>query len=522
MESSLRGSLYLTQNTVARVVAGGEPQCANESRQITAEILDCIKGEDAESIGCRAFLWCYLLKSNSLQQLDDNRWYFELCPTYLSSLDGVTYWAARRGWSKIKSTLCWFEADRNTAAYLGAKLRSKRSGSRFGRHVVVDGFKRHALDIAAGVAQASGCFDSFGSVSAPSTAIVASIPVPTQWKRLQRISGRPRTAAVRCPNTAGHKHGDKKPSLVLWVNSDLKSGGAQCMVCQSKGKPMTYSFSISNNQILLRDPAGLRVRQKAKTQVEPTFTPPRHKQNPYVSVGGMSTAGEGAGRYVGASLLGCSESGKRWRTQGQTLRSDPIAALSWSERRSRGPTATERAQYLEACINPDDVYDISALTPTSLCSVSKMKPSKYEQKPWGVCPQGWEASSQEWVLIDIDDAINLDKVNTVIPSIVSEVCKSDNQLSGEYAVVRTGPVGFQVWCKLLKTRYNPVRWFKSIHVRAWYNSVASKILEQLKILGVSGGFIDMSSCAAGRYGRRPGWRMLEDGSVYRSTLLGCS
>ena len=522
MESSLRGSLYLTRNTVASIVAGGDTLYRTNVDDLSSTILNCINGDDAESIGCKAFLWCYFLKSNSLQLLQDNRWYLELCPTYLSSIEGVTYWAARRGWSKMRSTIGWLEANRHTASYLGARLRDKRSGTRFGRHVVLEGHKKHALFIAAEKAKQSGAFDCFGAVSTPSTAIVARVPLPKQWNRLQRLSGRPKTIAISCPNKHNHNRGDKNPSLVLWVNSDLKSGGAQCMVCRCGDKPTTYSFKVVGNEIVLRKPAGLRIRQKPKTQVIPTFNRRRHKQNPYKCIGGMTTSGQGAGRYVGASLMGCSESGKRWRTQGQRLSSDPISAIKWSEARSKGSTATDRAHYLQSCISPDDFNDIGALTPTSLCSVSKMKPSRYTEKPWGVCPEGWEASSQEWVLIDIDDAGNLDIATNEIPSIVNSICQSDTQLSGEYAIVRTGPVGFQVWCKLLKARYNPVAWFKKIDVRLWYRRLAESILNKVQYLGVSGGHIDMSSCAAGRYGRRPGWRLMPDGTAYRSSLIGSS
>jgi len=227
----------------------------------------------------------------------------------------------------------------------------------------------------------------------------------------------------------------------------------------------------------------------------------------------------GKGGYVGASLMGCVETGKRWRTTGQKLRSDPISALLWSDARSRGSVATENANYIHSFVDPNDFKDVSAINSVSLCSVSKMRPSKYEKKPWGTCPTGWQAAYQEWVLIDIDDIHGLDNIEHFLKTIVRRVALSDDEFSGEYAIVRTGPVGVQIWFQLAHVRYNPSKWFKDTSVRNWYKSAGSTILDSLRYMGAEGGHVDMSSCAAGRYGRRPGWRVMPDGSVYRSKLI---
>lgn len=255
--------------------------------------------------------------------------------------------------------------------------------------------------------------------------------------------------------------------------------------------------------------------------------------------------------YVTASLrIGMNASttgevtweGSRQRTVGTMARQTcPMQVLLWSERRSKGPMVSRRVEEVawfaqrsvnwvegDASINAypmDDVVESEEWLPTPLVSVSAMRPTAWRDVTVAngrliSVPASWEASAQAWVLFDIDD---IDLISEVIVmesgNKISLVVRREQELSGRCLVMRTGPSGMHVWAELREVREDPGAWFKKEDTRAWYVGLGSRFLNAAHRAGACGGTIDMSSFAAGRFARRPGWRLLEDGTQFRSRVV---
>lgn len=234
--------------------------------------------------------------------------------------------------------------------------------------------------------------------------------------------------------------------------------------------------------------------------------------------------------------------GNRQRTVG-TMASQacPMQVLLWSERRSRGPVSSKRVEevawFAQRSVNwaegdasmegssMDDIVESEEWLPTPLVSVSAMRPTAWRDVTAAngrliSIPASWEASAQAWVLFDIDD-IDLVSEAAVIESgnKISLVVRREQELSGRCLVMRTGPSGMHVWAELREVREDPGIWFKKEDTRAWYVGLGSRFLNAAHRAGARGGTIDMSSYAAGRFARRPGWRLLEDGTQFRSRVV---
>lgn len=256
--------------------------------------------------------------------------------------------------------------------------------------------------------------------------------------------------------------------------------------------------------------------------------------------------------YVTASLrIGMDASaageikweGSRQRTVGTMAKQAcPMQVLLWSERRSKGPMVSRRVEevawFARRSVNlagdgglnadcgfVDEVVESEEWLPMPLVSVSAMRPASWKDVTAAngrliSVPASWEASAQAWVLFDIDD------IDLVCEAIIAEagnkislVVRREQELSGRCLVVRTGPSGIHVWAELREVREDPGTWFKMKETRAWYRKVGDRLLNATHRAGALGGTVDMSSCAAGRFARRPGWRLLEDGTQFRAHVV---
>lgn len=245
----------------------------------------------------------------------------------------------------------------------------------------------------------------------------------------------------------------------------------------------------------------------------------------------------------------------RLRTVGAKARfSCPMQILLWSERRSKGPTSSRRIEDVSwfakqaLCFGPDDEDNFddgtdsladSALAamfssasvseewvPTPVVSVSAMRPCGWRDvtgthKRFVSVPSGWEAVVQAWVLFDIDDIDGLinDGIVEDIGGKITLAIRRNVELSGRCLVVQTGPNGLHVWAELREIRDQARLWFKKEETRLWYADIGQKLLTAAYKGGASGGKVDMSSCCAGRFARRPGWRLLKDGTAFRSRVV---
>lgn len=243
------------------------------------------------------------------------------------------------------------------------------------------------------------------------------------------------------------------------------------------------------------------------------------------------------------------------RTVGTKARlSCPMQILLWSERRSKGPTSSRRIEDVswfakqalcsgtadkdDSDDGTDSVADAALATifsssatseewvPTPVVSVSVMRPCGWRDvmgthRRFISVPSGWEPVVQAWVLFDIDDIDGLvnDGVVEDVSSKITLAVRRNVELSGRCLVVQTGPNGLHVWAELREVRSQARLWFKKEETRMWYAKTGQKLLAAAYRAGAFGGKIDMSSCCAGRFARRPGWRLLKDGTAFRSRVV---
>ncbi|CAN8066353.1 unnamed protein product [Agarophyton chilense] len=367
-----------------------------------------------------------------------------------------------------------------------------------------------------------------------------------------------RTVAARCPRRASHAHRDANPSLILWMNDDGRSGGALCPVCRQHNHFLTWRvLYLSDGAAALytphsRAPAPRRAHAAAiavcKSTTKPVLRAPRpstrakRRQQQTLPVGASVMPPNKVPHvghvismaYVTASLRTFDTSVAtpeghhiRLRTAGTKARqSCPVQLLLWSDRRSKGPLVAQRVE--EVAWYARQIADSSLQSeqwlPTPLVSVSTMRPSAWRDvlasngRSVSV-PAGWEPTAQKWMLFDIDDLQGLECCVSQVASKLVLVARRNQELSGRCLVVHTGPRGVHLWVELREVREQPKDWFRQEEVRVWYAELGYRLLRACHRAGTSGGLVDMSSCAAGRFARRPGWRLLKDGSLFRSRVV---
>lgn len=544
-----------------------------------------------------------------------------------ASEKSTRYAVEQRAWPMLRSLYNWDEVSSSEARSRGAMLRHLREGGRFGRHLFLSHDALAAivqvaedlLEVAEERAErglapkvTDGLYEGLinaGSSAAPCTGMEVEAVVQLRRRPLPGL----RTVAAKCPRGAAHSNGDRKPSLMLWMNTDGITGGAMCPVCVENDtgnympgtpvKNMTWrvhylpdnSAALCTPQRRIRSPARVqeaiaeykRATAEAKAMAgEPDEDVPdvaelmrgeeglripsdeasgKKDASRSVSakgpVGGcvlrdknqISHVGDVIGMaYVTASLRMATNAnttgevtldGNRLRTVGTMARQRcPMQVLLWSDRRSKGPTSSRKVEEVawfarQSVGLSDDGSDMEFLTegevveseewlPTPLVSVSAMKPSAWRDITCSTgrlisVPAAWDASVQAWVLFDIDNIQKLDKEGVVTESgnKLALAIRRDQELSGRCLVIQTGPTGLHVWAELREVREDPGTWFKKDETRAWYAYLGNRLLQASHRAGSRRGKIDMSSCSAGRFARRPGWRLLEDGTLFRSHVV---
>eukprot|EP00741_Cyanophora_paradoxa_P017221 tig00020961_g16633.t1 len=382
--------------------------------------------------------------------------YFELCPAYVDRVPDVSYYIAKVGWSTLRDVVGWTEVDTRTAARLGVKLRDKSRRRRFGRHVLMSAGKLQELTAALlGHGARSPLAWPAAAASGPaSDELVVDVP---------RFPDSRTSVAVHCPNRAGHRRGDRHPSLVMWASAeDGTCGSARCMVCTVRGedgqrRPLTYWWRKSptssrraymrrgaGGDPALRSAAARAGRLTRFAAAEWLATPRRGRprkprglsgsrrrtRRPRPSRRGPRPAWSGRCRPPsaaawprrGAAALpaapadGPAERGGREPVPdaagGAGAGRGVLAALLAAERRSS--TAAARALASEALFlhsppagDPEGpgAPASSPAFPARLLSVSRMRAVAFEAAPWAaerLLPARWEPWLQEYLLFDLD------------------------------------------------------------------------------------------------------------------------
>lgn len=467
----------------------------------------------------KALLWVMgELKAHQIQEVKSGYWYLELCPTYLSSIPSVTRWAAGNAWKQIKKDLGWTEVSLSSAASMGAKIRKLSFGQKWGRHILLTTKNKCFLLEVARRFRHAGFFERFSGPKSASKVFIGTVPIPAKLRALQGHIGK-RTAAAKCPNTKAHKHADKSPSLILWRTGNEHKSGAKCFTCEK-----TYAVEYSDSKARLFTPHKTTF---VGTQTTVTTKKPRHQHNNNLlakgsnPIGGLVSTVKANNSYLSAKLFSyiTDNTGYTTRSIGHKLQNEPIQILKWSEARSKGAKSTDIALTIQRLYSKDVSQGQKHILPTSLCSVSQMKPTEWEEASFGIRPSKWGAFRQSWVLFDLDNIAGLgEDLSPIINSIESNI-GSNSECSGRSAIVQTGPSGIQIWVELRENRFNPNAWFANKDVRVWYSHLGAKLLNSFHEIGCIGGKVDMACFAAGRFGRRPGWRLLPTGNVFRSRLV---
>eukprot|EP00178_Gracilaria_changii_P016827 TRINITY_DN48247_c0_g1_i1.p1 TRINITY_DN48247_c0_g1~~TRINITY_DN48247_c0_g1_i1.p1 ORF type:complete len:716 (-),score=50.87 TRINITY_DN48247_c0_g1_i1:124-2271(-) len=505
--------------------------------------------------GVRATLRAFHRRASALYpQLHDYSApvYLEIGPAYVLASaspfrEPVTRYAVEQcAWPKLRALCAWSEETAAAARARGAVLRPLPPGLRFGRHVFIDPAALSALLHTA----ASFTPSEPQEHGKPHSHLEAVLHLPRM--PLPGV----RTVAARCPRRASHAHRDANPSLILWMNDDGRSGGALCPVCRQHNKFLTWRVQYLPDGVAAlytphsRAPAPRRAHTaavavckfKSKSVNLSTCSNTKRPQRNSSPVGACVMAPNKVPHvghvismaYVTASLRTYDTSvatpdGEhiRLRTAGTKARqSCPVQLLLWSDRRSKGPLVAQRVE--EVAWYARQIADTSLQSeqwlPTPLVSVSAMRPSSWRdvnasnERSVSV-PAGWEPTAQKWILFDIDDLQGLAHCVPEVASKLVLVARRNPELSGRCLVVHTGPRGVHLWAELREVREQPKEWFRKEVVRVWYAELGYRLLNACHRAGTTGGLVDMSSCAAGRFARRPGWRLLKDGSLFRSRVV---
>lgn len=433
---------------------------------------------DAVGRGVRAFLFAWKVSHRNRLQWTHGKGYVESCPAYLAAMDGVTRWSAAQSWETLRSTVDWLEVSTLDALDLGVQLRTLPRGvRRGGRHLLLEPWMVQALDKVSGWTERP-----------PGESV--TVPVTRRVRQVLSSPGK-RCVAVSCPH-----HKDRDPSMVLWSN-----GGGMCMSC---GARVAWSFEQDSIRLFTS-------RNPSKKLDRYNLIPPQDTQDPRTGpVGGRVVTKSTRRTVVGAVLTEYRTPGGSWkraRSGGHVLRGDLLDVLQRADERSQRRTVVERVRVASQLVG--DLPGRAAI-PDLLVSVSCLGRESWKD--------AWESKLQRWVLVDLDD-IDLDGASDLM-RLAGDVISNEEEASGRYAIVRTSRTGLQVWVELAHARYSPSEWCADHRVRRWFADFSTKVLNAVRSGGASGGHVDPSSLAAGRFGRRPGWRW-KNGHVYRAHLVGC-
>lgn len=532
------------RSTPSRVAAAALPQngaAAIGNEQMRSQLISLAARRGAMGRGVRACLRALHQRAAHIADASPiGAVYVECGPAYVLATattqgEKVTRYAVeRRAWPALRRILQWDEVSLHEAKARGARLRSLHAGGRYGRHLFFDA---HILKTATKVA-VHFCLSTV-------QADVRDSDVEAVIKLRRMPLPGARTVSARCPRGSAHRNGDRTPSLMLWMNADGVSGGAMCPVC-IEPKPQKHRFLTWRVQYLPDYRAVLRT-PRTRTHMSPpplsvAPSPPkraavkRNYDDPTPVGGFVSDATQAAlvGRvqhlaYVTATLK-CVGGGEdvelRSRTVGTVVRQNcPLRALMWSERRTRGSVAEERATEVAwFARQSSDALLTSDWLPTQMLSVSAMRPTRWRdvqaRSRLVSVPAAWEPSAQAWIVFDFDDLHHLPlDIATVSAKRMVATLRRDIHLSGRCAVVHTGPNGMHAWAELREPRDQPRNWFAHPDTSAWYEKLGERVLAAAHRAGARGGKVDHACCAAGRFARRPGWRVLPDGSLFRASVV---
>lgn len=165
------------------------------------------------------------------------------------------------------------------------------------------------------------------------------------------------------------------------------------------------------------------------------------------------------------------------------------------------------------CVGPGIPCD--AALPVPVVTLDEVKPQRWVETRTGWRPVGWMSTERRWLVLDLDDVQGLEGVDPVevAEELLREVSKVQGVDGARGAAVQTSPTGLHVWVSLsspLAPGSAELRWIWRVASRRGLG-----VLERFGVNAKS----DPTAVQAGRWARRPGWRILPSGEAYRAHLL---
>ena len=469
------------------MISRGAVQCAIQ------RLIAVTSSRPAVGHATKALLW--RISTHPIQRNDDHV-YSELSIGYLQKLANVSFGSANTAWHLARTHLNWESIHKSLVDGHGFSVRRLNRGQKWGQHLLINPETYDAVCeyaqwmVMAGLWYPPGIPFSDGN----------------EWRPISVLSNGPRLMA-RCP-----WHDDSTPSMIVNINSDDPSTGyGVCMACKTDSG---RNLSVFMRQVCGESWEG-RPAASARGYSTPSVRPSRTK--PLDGIHNPIGAGS-PGRVVLARL---GSNG----LIGSYGKNDVLSTLKWANR--CGDAAEKRAWNASAKMSGSSTGAPTQFLPDRLMSVSEMVASEWSMVPSGdgeiYIPKRFRPTRQKWILIDLDDFTRLSLClhKRSIHQFLDRVATDEPSLSGRFAIVRTSDSGVQVWMEL-SDAYNPSEYFAEYTNRGFLASLGRQISSHLRSCGCEGGHVDHSAFAPGRFGRRPGWRLLSDGYPFRSSLVGYS
>lgn len=419
--------------------------------------------------------------------------YRELSVGYVAQAAGCGWETARRAWHRLREVLGWWSVVPQLARDLGAQVRELEPGRLYGQHLLL----------------------AEPAVAAARQVVAPAAPVHGDgWLPLQVVSRPGGRLVARCP-----WHDDRRPSALLHVNADGRSGPGTCLACAgADGAPLRFFWRLE---------AGSYRARLAKRSARDTYGPSCglgtgtiYSKPPPAAPAPLPT--RPLQRVLG-TLHG----------QGMTLRASRAGAVGLIDTLRAADRAAQRegvAEHLQAQTmrwHYSQQDDYRRFVPDLYVSMEAAQTARWQEfrlRDGRVVrrPCGWSPGVVEHVLVDLDGFAGSpvgDRELEAAGRRLARWAADRPELSGEVAVVRTSPGGVQVVFGLRQAQANPRRWWSTPQARELAHLLDEQALREVRAAGFQGGHADRCVHAAGRMMRRPGPRVTKDGLPYVARLV---
>lgn len=470
------------------------------SRSIATEI-ECLSPKFRKSVN--RHLACMLA---STQHNEEFR-YVELSVGFIAKGADVAFETSRRAWHWLKDRIGFLSVRIDLARRLGFKIRRLTKGNLWGQHLVLHGVSQRLLD----------CVSALLSI-APATRL-------RQWKEVvpKKVG---RSLMCSCPF-----HNDKRPSMIMNLNSDLITGSAVCFACKgANGNRLTafwvkrgdkFLMSLSNNSKarnnVLQDQYNIKTsktRAGDEACIKQNVTQAqRCDLTAFVSSTARVSTHNTLNRKARSSKskavlfeIGADKSRKK------VLTKSLISSIRNYEHKSLNDNAFSNA-YTELSIN--------ACIKDKFITVDDMVPREYREmsnseRTWYV-PVSWKADTSSFVLIDLDK-FNDAPVSHVAGKLLDKLANDHEFLDSGCLVIRTSHLGIQVLFRLKESVSASENWMATSWGKQFIDQLDSNVLSVFRNCGFVGGKADKMVHTVGRTMRLPGYRLDKQGTVYRSHI----